>query len=141
MELEVLAVVGKHLSHFSLGESHHLVETIVQGIVGADVEATGEVVERYRTDTRDEDTLDTRISARLDGVEEGTQVARTVRLSLVFIQTGGIGEDVVGEVVVLVNEEINFLTCPVTLIIYIVQLLYTSILFVQFILDILWQQT
>ena len=139
MELEVLAVVGEHLSHFSLRESNHLVETVVQGIVGADVEAAGEVVECHGTDTRDEDTLDTRISARLDGVEEGTQVARTVRLSLVFIQTGGIGEDVVGEVVVLVNEEINLCICLARFPIQMVKLFHTTVLFVHFLLDALGQ--
>ena len=30
MELMMLAVVTEHLAHFGLGESHHLVETIVQ---------------------------------------------------------------------------------------------------------------
>ena len=59
----MLAVAGEYLSHFSLRESHHLVESVVQRIVGTDIEAAGEVVERHGTDTGDEDTLDTRISA------------------------------------------------------------------------------
>ena len=102
------AIVGQHLAHFLLRKAHHLVETICEGVVRADIESAGEVIEGDGADPGDEDTLDSGVRSCLDRVEERAQITRAVRLSLVFIQTGGIGEDVVGEVVVFIDEEVYF---------------------------------
>ena len=104
----MLRIISQHLAHFFLCESHHLVEVIVKRVVGADIEAAGEVIKGYGTDTGDEDTLDARISALLYCIEECAQVASAVSLALIFIKTCGIRKDMIGEVVILVDEEIYF---------------------------------
>ena len=136
----MLRIVSQHLSHFFLSESHHLVKAVGKWVISAYVETAGEVVEGYGTDTGYEDTLDGGISACLNGIKECAQVACAVRLALVFIKAGGIREDMIGEVVILVDEEIYFQTSLIAFIIYIVQLCHASVLFIQFIFDTLWQK-
>ena len=60
VELVVLRVVGEHLPHLLLRESHHLVELVGERIVCADVESACEVVECHGTDAGDENPLDRR---------------------------------------------------------------------------------
>ena len=52
------SIIGEHLAHLLLGEAHHFVEAVGKGVVCADVEAAGQVVECHRADTCHEDTLD-----------------------------------------------------------------------------------
>ena len=111
IELVMLAIVCQHLAHLLLCKAHHLVEAVGQRIVRADVESACEVIEGYWTYTCDEYTLDGRVCSCLYGVEECAQVACAVSLALIFVKTCGIGEDMIGEVVILVDEEIDFLSC------------------------------
>ena len=73
------------------------------------------------------------------GVEEGAQVARAVRLALVFVQAGGIGENMVREVVVLVNKEVDSSIGLASLLVEVVQLFHATVLPVHLLLDALWQ--
>ena len=57
-----------------------------------------------------------------------------MRFALVFVQPCGIGEDVVGEVVVLINEKVDFLSGLEALLMQIVQLLNEALLLVHFLL-------
>ena len=101
-------IIGQHLSHFLLRESHHLVELLCEGIVGTNVEAAGEVVHRNRADAGDETALDAGIDSCFHLVEEGAQISFAMCLVGVTMQTLRISEDGIGKVVVLIDEEINF---------------------------------
>ena len=120
VEGELLGVVSEHVAHLVLCEAHHLVESVCKRIIGADVESAGEVIEGHRADTCDEYALNGRVCACLDGVKECAQVACAVSLPLVFFEARGIGEDMVGEVVVFVYEEVYFKACLGALVIQIV---------------------
>ena len=85
-----------------------MVELLREGIVGTDVEAAGEVVHRNRADAGDETALDAGIGSCFHLVEEGAQIAFAMCLVGVTMQTLRIGEDGIGKVVVLIDEEIIF---------------------------------
>lgn len=73
-------IVGQHLTYFFLRKSRHLVKLGAQGIVGADVEATGQIIHRHRTDTCYENTLQGCTCSRLHRIKEETQIAFAMRL-------------------------------------------------------------
>ena len=110
VEGAVPGVVGEHLAHLLFGEAHHLVELWREGVVGADVESRGEVVHRDGADAGDEAASDAGVGTGLHLVEEGAQVAFAVGLVGVAHQAFGAGEDGVGEVIVLVDEEVQLLS-------------------------------
>ena len=97
-------IIGQHLAHFFFGETHHLVKIRFEGIVGADMKATGEVIHCYRTNTSDEAAFYTGVRFCLHLVEEGTQVAFTVRLVSIAVQAFGVREDGISKMVILIYE-------------------------------------
>ena len=139
MELIRLWVVGQHLAHFLFGEAYHLVEAVGEGIVSADVESARKVVKRHGTYACDENTFDGWVSARLYGVEECAQIACAMCLLTVFFFTRGIREYVVGEMVILVDEEIDLLTSLWAFFIQIIQLFNATVLLVELFLNSNWQ--
>mgnify|MGYP000740172672 len=139
MELAGGGIIRQHLAHVLFRESGQLVEFGGEGVVGADVESAGQVVHRYGAYTGDETPLDGGVGTRLHGVEEAAQIARTVRFALVAVQAGGFGQYLVGEVVVLVDEEEDLLTCFIALLVEVVQLLHGSLLLVHLLLDVFGQ--
>ena len=70
VELGDGGVVGQELTYFFLRETCHLVELIAERVVGSDIEATCQIVQGYRTYTRNEHSLDGGIGTCFDGVEE-----------------------------------------------------------------------
>ena len=122
VEWQYIRVISEHLSYFLLGEARHLIELWSERVVGADVEATCQVVHCYRADACNEDTSQCRACRPLDGVEEKTEIALAMCLVAVTLQVFLVGKDVVGEVVVLVDEEINLLSCISTFLAQISQL-------------------
>ena len=119
-------IVGQHLAHFLFREAHQLVKLRCEGVVGADVEAAGEVVHRHGAYSCDETTLDAGISPCFYFIEESAQVAFTVRFVGVAVQAFGVGEDGVGEVVVFVDEEIHLLSGTFAGLIEVIQLFHRS---------------
>ena len=102
-------IVSQHFAYFLFRKSHHLVEVRCEGVVGAYIEAAGEVVHRHGTYAGDKTTLDTGIGSRLHLVEEGAPVTFAVRLIGVTVQAFGVSENSIGEVVVLIDKEIHLL--------------------------------
>ena len=103
----MLTVVVEYLAYLLLGEAHHGIELRLHGVVGAYVEAAGQVVHRHGTYASDKQALDGASRPGFDGIEEGTKSSRAMGLRLVTKFCAGIGEDGVGEVVVLIDEEIH----------------------------------
>ena len=110
LERTVCGIIGQHLAHFPLCESHHLVKFRREGVVGAYIEAAGEVVHRHGTYSCDKTALDAGIGSRLHLVEEGAQVTFAVRLIGVTVQAFGVSENSICEVVVLIDKEIHLLS-------------------------------
>ena len=107
-DFSLLPVVFQQFPYFGFGESDHVVEYRVGALIAGDIEATCEIVHRYRADTGDETALDAGIGSCFHLVEEGAQIAFAMCLVGVTMQTLRIGEDGIGKVVVLIDEEINF---------------------------------
>ncbi len=107
--MEIFAVIREHFAGFLFGEACDFVEPCVCGVVGADVESACQVVERYGRNSSYEKSFDGCLRAVLDGVEKRAQVSRSVRLVHIATELRVVGEDVVGEVVILVDEEVNLL--------------------------------
>ena len=101
-------IIGQHFAYFLFRETHHLIEIRCERVVGADVESAGQIVHDHGTYTGDEATLDTGVGSCFHLVEEGAQIAFAMCLVGVTMQTLRIGEDGIGKVVVLIDEEINF---------------------------------
>lgn len=94
------------VAHFLLREARHFVELIGQGIVGTDVKAVGQVVHSNRTNARHEDSLQGGIGSRLDGVEELSEITCAMSFCLIAVETIRLRQDGIGEMVVLIDEEI-----------------------------------
>ena len=90
--------------------------------------------------TGDEATLDAGVSSRFHFVEESTQVTFAMRFVGIAVQAFGVGEDGVGEVVVLVDEEINIPPGTLALMIKEVELVDSSFYCVQLFFDALRQK-
>ena len=75
----------------------------------SDVESAGQVIHGHRAYSRDEHSAQGIASRTLDGVEELTQVSLTVGLVAIPHKMLLMGENHIGEVVVLIDEEINLL--------------------------------
>ena len=129
-------IVGQHLPHFFLRKSRHLVKLGAQGIVGADVETTGQIIHRHRTDTCYENTLQGCTCSRLHRIKEETQIAFAMRLLAITGHILRLSKDLIGKMVVLIYEEIDLLTNFITYFANILQLIDTSLLLVHFLLDI-----
>ena len=135
VERQHTGIIAQHLAHFLLRETCHLVEFRSQGIVGANVETTRQVVHRDRADTRHEDSSQGSARSSLDGVEETAQISLAVRLLAIAVQVLLIGENHIGEVVVLVDKEINLLSSLHSLLAEIAKLFYGSNLLIHPLLD------
>ena len=103
----MVAVRLQEVAHFGLGEAEHLVEFRLQADVGADVEAAGHVVHGDRRDAGDEQPL--QAAGAGTGLERGEEVA--VEAAAVGERPVGVGavlgQDGVGEVVVLVDHHVE----------------------------------
>ena len=110
-------IISQHFADFVLCETHHCVEFRCEGIVGADIKSTGEVIHRDGTHSGDEATLDAGISSGFHPIEKGTQVAFLVGLFRISVNAFGIRKDGIGEVVIFVNEKIYLLPGKFTLMI------------------------
>ena len=97
----------QHAPHLVLGETEHLVELGPEAQVGADVEAARDVVHGHRRDTRDEQPLHAAVlRARLERREEAAVEAAAVGERVVRLRSNA-SEDRVGEVVVLVDQDVE----------------------------------
>jgi len=108
-------IISQHLPYFFLRKSRHLVKLGTQGIVGADVETTGQIIHRHRTDTRHENTLQGCTCSRLYRIEEETQIAFAIRLLAIIGHILRLSKNLIGKMVVLIYEEIDLLTNFLTL--------------------------
>ena len=98
-----LFVVADHLPHLFLREAEHLVEAGVKTHVQRDVVTTREIVECNRRDTKHDDAVEHRLEKLEDVAVEAGAVGELM-VSLLSFHV----EYVVGEVVVLVNNEVEF---------------------------------
>ena len=101
-----LPVVFQQFPYFGFGESDHVVEYRVGALIAGDIEATCEIVHRYRADTGDVHTFHNPVSIVFDGFEKVPQ--KTVAMGEGAI-TGIAVDDqyVVGKVIVLVEDEVH----------------------------------
>ena len=129
-------IVGQHLTYFFLRKSRHLVKLGAQGIVGTDVETTGQIIHRHRTDTCYENTLQGCTCSRLHRIKEETQIAFAMRLLAITGHILRLSKNLIGKMVVLIYEEIDLLTNFITLLTDILQLVDTPFLLIHFLLDI-----
>ena len=79
-----------------------------------DVEAGGEIVERHRTDARDEYFLQTRTCRRLQCRKESAVETILMSDTFIFAKCGNIAQHLVGEVVVLIDKEIKTYSLLIT---------------------------
>ena len=113
-ERENAGIIAEHFSNFFLRESCHLIESRIQGIVGSNIETTRQVIHGDRADTCHKDSSQGSVSRSLDGIEELAEIAFTMRLLTITLQVLLVGKDRIGEVVVFIYEEIDFLIDLVT---------------------------
>ena len=108
VEHAVVAVALQDGAHLCGGEAKHLVELRHQADVGADVEAAGHVVHGDRRHAGNEHALHAAAvpGARLEGGEEVAVEAAAVGKRLVR-RRPAVGEDGIGEVVVLVDQHVQ----------------------------------
>ena len=105
-----LTIIVEHLTYFLLGEAHHGIELAMHGVVGADIKSAGEVIHRHGAHTGDEGSTNGTTATALHYVKKLAEGSRTMSLRLVGLFDGRIGQNVIGEVVVLVDEEVDLLT-------------------------------
>lgn len=123
-------IISQHFTDLLLGEAHHFVELRGEGVVGADVEATGQIVHRDGAHARDEIALNARIGTGLYFVEESAQITFLVRFTGVTSQTFGIRKNGVCEMVVFVYKKIDVPAGTFALVIKVIQLFDSPLLFV-----------
>ena len=103
--LAVLLVVGEEFAHVLGGESEHLVEFLFGGDVPSDVESACHVVEGDGTDSGDEDAFERSLELLEDVAVEAFGVCDgPVHLFTLLVEDG------VGEVVILVYDEVEGVT-------------------------------
>lgn len=78
-------IISQHFANFVFGEPHHFVESWREGVVGANIEATGQVIHCYGADTSDKTAFDAGICSGFYFVEEGTQITFFVCLVSVAV--------------------------------------------------------
>ena len=100
-------IIVQHLPHLFLRETGHFVEERFQGIVGPDVETAGQVIHRDRTDTGHEESLDGLVGPILDHIVKLADVPLTMRLLAILVEAVRLGQNLVGEVVVFVDQEVE----------------------------------
>ena len=138
MDVAGFGVIREHVSYLFLGKSCHLIESIAQCIVGPDVKTACQVIHGDWSDTCYEHSFYGRVGARLDGVEEGSQVPCTMCLRAVIVKTFWLGKNLVGEVVVLIDKQIYLLTSLLAYITEVIQLLGCTVLLVHFFFCVRW---
>ena len=108
VEHAVVAVALQYGAHLCGGEAEHLIELRHQADVGADVEAAGHVVHGDRRHAGNEYALHAAAvpGARLERGEEVAVEAAAVGKRLVRLRPA-VGEDGIGEVVVLVDQHVQ----------------------------------
>ncbi len=109
VEWQDAGIILQHLPHLLLRETSHLIELWSQGVVSADIKATRQVIHRDRTNTRYENSAKRTARSSLDGIEEFAQISLAMCLVTIAIHIVFVGKYHIGEVVVLVDEEINLL--------------------------------
>ena len=104
-----VAVILQHGAQFRFGEAHKAVEQRRGGDVGSDIEAARHVVQRDGAYAGDEHAFQCHVVARgeeLEHVEEVSEEAFAVGGLAILVFAEG-GKDGIGEVVVLVDEEVD----------------------------------
>ena len=141
IERKHAGIIAEHLSHFFLRKTSHLVELWCQRVVGTDIETTRQVVHGDRTDTGDKDSSKGSSCRTLDGVEELAKITLAMGLLAITLQVLLVGKDIVGEVVVLIDEEIDALAYFRTNLAEIPQLFHSPLTFVHLFLRSFWKET
>ena len=139
VEIEGIGIVSEHFAHFFLREARHLVKLVCQGVVGADIETAGQIIHSNRTNTRYEYSLQGGIGCRLDSIEEFTEISRSMGFCLIAVEAIRLCQNGIGEMIVLVNEEIHLLSGLLAFLAEIVQLLCCTILLVHLFFQVGWQ--
>ena len=105
-------VISKHISHFLLREAQHLIKLRLGRDMPANIESTRHIVQGYRTDTCDEDTL----KHTLELLEDITVEAVGMGDCPIYILTLLI-EHGIGEIVIFIDDQIerNALGCSLIL--------------------------
>ena len=110
IEWACCGVILQHIPYIFFCESCHFIEFRSQRVIGADIESACQVIHRYRANACYEDTCQGIACCSLDGIEEFSEISFAMGLYAVSLFMLLVCENLVGEVVVLVNEEINLLT-------------------------------
>ena len=132
-------IIGQHSAHFFFRKAYHFIKLGRERVVGADIEAAGEVVHGYRNYSSNETTLDAGIGSGFYFIEEGTQITFAMRFVSITSHSLSIREDSISKVVVFINEEIDALIDTSTCLIKKLQLFHRSIFSTQFTQCIRWQ--
>ena len=130
-KIEILTVIFNHIPCLTLGKTGDFVEICGGGVVGADVESACEVVKRNGRHTCDVQPFKSVLAAVLDGVEECAQIASAVRFVHITAELGVIRQDIVGKIVVFVDEDIDFLSCLLNLFTEFFQFCHSIIALIQ----------
>ena len=121
-------------------KSSHFIESWIQRVVGANIEAAGQVVHRHGTHACHKDSSETVDRGILDCIEELAEITLAMCLFQVSALMSLVGKNLIGEVVVLIDEEIDFLTYLIALVIEVVQLGDGILLHIQSLLGAFWQE-
>ena len=126
-----MTVIVNHIPRLALGKAGYFVEICGGGVVGADIESACEVVERNGRHACDVQPFKSVLAAVLDGVEECAQIASAVRFVHITAELGVIRQDIVGKIVVFVDEYIDFLSCLLNLFTEFFQFCHSIIALIQ----------
>lgn len=110
IERQYAGIVAQHISYFILCESCHLIEFRSQGVIGADIESACQVIHGDRANACYEDTCQSIACSSFDSIKEFSEISFAMGLCAVSLLMLLVSKNLIGEVVVLVNEEINLLT-------------------------------
>ena len=120
-------IISKQRPHFFLCKSYQFIKLMTQRIISAYIEATRQIVHRYRTHTCDKDTCQRRRSGILHGIEEHSKISFAMSLLTIPDHVLRLSKNLVGEMIILINEKIDMLVYILTFCSQELQLIHASL--------------
>ena len=106
-----IAVILKHLPNLIISKAHHRIKILFKRDIPSDIVTRSNIAEAKWSDARDKDTGHRRVASCGAGfqiVEEKTELANAV--SKFQIVVFALGKQCIGKIIVLVNNDIHFLS-------------------------------
>ena len=125
-------VLLQHGTYFYLCKSCHLVKTRIEWIIGSYIKTACKIIHRHRTHSCQEYSLDAWICTWLNCVVEGAKISCTMCLRSIVVLTRNLWKYCISEMIILIDEEIETLTCFVTKVAHTIKLFYCSFFLLQF---------